>query len=228
MFSSLVSPLILLGLGFALRRWKDVGMAFVLIWLGLITVLGGILTLDAPFWPRLIGLVPAAALLAAVAFDQIFELGKKIFGAPAIVFISIFVAIFLGVVGYSNWNEYYLAVKANGSPTTVAGRYIGSLPLDVTACGLLSGPQLTVRETYFLAWPHQLVDVKPDAPDSELDTCTGSAIVWVISPENIARLAAIRARWLDGIVQTHNFPNSDYTLTFYLVGVDPPAFPAEQ
>ena len=38
-----------------------------------------------------------------------------------------------------------------------------------------------------------IVDIKPDAPDSELDTCTGSSIVWVISPENIARLDAIRA-----------------------------------
>ena len=224
MFNSLVSPLILLGFGFALRRWKDAGMTFVLIWLGLMAVLGSILTLDAPFWPRLVGIVPAAALLAAIALDQIFELGKKTLGPHAGVLITALLALFLMVVGYTNWNQYYLAVKDNASATALVGRYIGSLPLDVTACGLLSGPPLTVRETYFLAWPHKLVDIQPDAPDSDLDTCTGPSLVWVISPENIDRLDTIRARWPDGIVQNYDFPHNDYTLTFYLVGVVPPIF----
>jgi len=58
MFSSLISPLILLGLGFAVRHWKDANMSFILIWLGLSAVLGSILTIDAPFWPRLVGILP--------------------------------------------------------------------------------------------------------------------------------------------------------------------------
>ena len=223
MFNFLISPLILLGLGFALRRWKDAGMFFVLIWLGLMAMLGSILTLDATPWSHVVGIVPAAALLIAVAFDQILELGKKIFGAHASEFIAILIAIFLATVGYINWNQYYLAVKDNAAPPAMIGRYIYSLPTDVTACSLLSGPPLIVRETYFLAWPHKLVDIKPDAPDSDLDACGGSSLVWVISPENIGRLDAIRTRWPNGIVQTHTFPNTDYTLTFYLVGVVPPA-----
>jgi hypothetical protein len=227
MFSSLVSPLILLGFGFALRRWKDAGMTFVLIWLGLIAVLGSILTLDAPSWPHLVGIIPAAALLAAVALDQIFELGKKIFGAHAVVFITAVVTIFLAISGYLNWNQYYSAVKDNAAIPVVIGRYINSLPVDVTACSLISGQPLTTRETYFLAWPHKLVDINPDAPDSDLENCTGSSIVWVISPENISRLDSIRTRWPNGIVQNYKFPHDDYTLTFYLVGVIPPTFPTK-
>jgi hypothetical protein len=223
MFSSLVSPLIVLGLGYALRHWKDARITFVLIWLGLVAVMGSILTVDAPFWPRLVGILPAAALLIALALDQILELGRKFLGAQSGVFITALIAIFLMISGYLNWNQYYQYVKESASPSTMTGRFIGSLPPDVTACSITNGPPLNVRETYFLAWPHTLVDIKPDAPDSELDTCSGSSIVWVISPENISRLDAIRARWPNGTVLEHYFPQFSYTLTFYLINVIPPA-----
>jgi 4-amino-4-deoxy-L-arabinose transferase-like glycosyltransferase len=224
MFSSLISPLIMLGLGFAIKRWKDAGIAFVLIWLGLMAVLGSILTSDAPSWPRLVGIVPAAAVLIALALDQIIELWKKYMGAHAVASISALIVILLAVVGYLNWDQYYSYVNNNASVTTVTGRYIGRLPADFTACGILTGPPLSVRETAFLAWPHKLVDISPDAPDSALNTCIGSSIVWVISPENLDRLDAIRNRWPNGIVQNYHFPNFNYTLTFYLVGVLPIAY----
>ena len=223
MFSTILSPLIILGLGFALRRWKDAGMTFILVWLGLTAVMGSVLTLDAPFWPRLVGIIPPAAFLAAVALEQILEIGRKNFGFKSVILITAIFTIFLATAGYQNWNQYYLAVKESGSPSTVTGRYIARLPLDVTACSIVSGPPLNVRETYFLAWPHKLIDIAPDAPDSALDTCTGSSIVWVISPENINRLDAIRARWPNGIVQERYLAKFNYTLTFYLIGVVPPA-----
>lgn len=223
MFSSWISPLIVLGLGFALRRWKDAGMAFMLLWLVLMVVLGGILTIDTPFWPRLVGVVPAAAFLAAVALDQIIEIGRKTFGAQSTPFIAALIAVFLIVVGCLNWNEYYLAVKDNGTPPTVVGRYLNRMPLNVTACGIFSEFRLDAHgTTTFMAWPRKLVDIEPDAPDAELDNCTGSSLVWILSPENIGRLDAIRARWPDGIEQ--ELTNRDYTLTFYLVGVDPPDY----
>jgi hypothetical protein len=222
MFHALISPLILLGLAFALRRWKNAGMAFILIWLGIIVVMGSILTIDAPFWPRLVGIVPAAALLIAVALDQILEIAKNTLGNYAVVFVSGLMVILLVTVGYLNWNLYYQTVKSNAAAPAMVGRYIGRLPLNVTACSITSGPPLSVRETYFLAWPHKLVDIKPDAPDSDLDTCSGSSLVWVISPENIGRLDAIRARWPDGIVQKHEFVGFNYIMTFYLVGITPP------
>ncbi len=203
-------------------------MAFVLIWLAVLTVLGSILTIDAPFWPRLVGIVPAAALLIALTFEQILELGRRVFGSHGARFILAFMCVFLAMVGYLDWNQYYLFVKDSGSPSTFTGRYIGRLPEDVTACGIITGPQLTVRETSFLAWPHKLVDIAPDAPDSELDKCIGSSIVWAISPENVGRLDAVRARWPNGILDERFMPRFNYTMTFYLVGVQPPDFESEE
>ncbi len=221
MFSSLISPLIALGLGFALRRWKDAGMAFMLIWLALMLVLGSVLTIDPPFGPRLVGIIPAAAFLAAVVLDQLFELGRKTFGAQAFTFVAALMAVFLVTVGYLNWNEYYQVVKDNATPPTVAGRYISRLPLDVTACGIFNEFKFSEHgTTTFMIWPRKLVDIEPDAPDADLEKCAGSSLVWAISPENIGRLDAIRSLWPNGIVQ--KLTNHDYTLTFYLVGVEPP------
>jgi hypothetical protein len=227
MFNSLVSPLILLGLGFAIHRWKQAGMAFAIIWLAVITVLGSILTIDAPFWPRLVGIVPAAALLIALTFEQLLELGRRVFGSDGARFIIAFICVFLAMVSYLDWNQYYQFVKDGGSPSTFTGRYIGRLPNDVTACGI-TNPPLSVRETSFLAWPHKLVDIAPDAPDSELDKCAGTSIVWAIAPEYIGRLDAIRARWPNGILDQHYMPRRDYTMTFYLVGVQPPGSETEE
>ena len=226
-FNSLISPLIVLGLGIALRRWKESGMAFILGWLGITAVLGSVLTVDAPFWPRLVGILPAAAFLIAVVFDQLFELGRRTFGAHAGRAAAILLVILLAVVGIVNWDQYYQYARDNGSVTSLTGRYIARLPLNVTACSLLSGPPLIVRETAFLAWPHKLVDIKPDAPDADLEACTGPSIVWVISPENTGRLDAIRARWPNGIIQNYDFPRSNYTLTFYLVNAASPVSPVE-
>ncbi len=128
---------------------------------------------------------------------------------------------FLVAVGYLNWNEYYQVVKDNGTPPTVTGRYISRLPLEVTACGIFNEFKFSGHgTTTFMIWPRKLVDIEPDAPDADLEKCTGSSLVWAISPENVGRLDAIRSRWPNGIVQ--KLTRHGYTLTFYLVGVDPP------
>ena len=202
-------------------------MAFVLIWFGLIAVLGSVLTLDAPSWPHLVGIVPAAALLAAVALEQILVLCEKTFGLRAGVYISVLLLILLAKAGYGTWDQYYSAVKDNAPATVVVGRYINRLPLDVTSCSLVSGPSLSGPETAFLAWPHKYVILDPDAPEPDLGSCSGKSLVWFISPENMGRFDAIRARWPHGLVQNHTFPGTDYTLTFYLVNVAPPALPVK-
>jgi 4-amino-4-deoxy-L-arabinose transferase-like glycosyltransferase len=221
MFSSLISPLILLGLAFTVRRWKQIGIFLILSWLACMTIFGGILTVDAPAWPRLIGILPAAAILIAITLDQVIEFGGKFINSKVSSVITAFIILFLVIVGWQNWQLYYSTVKENASVPAFTGRYISHFPENVTACGLITGPQLSVRETLFLAWPHKIVDVSPASFEADLNYCTGSSIVWIISPENVGRLEAIQVRWPHGVLQKHTFPTG-YELTFYLVGVNPP------
>lgn len=221
MFSSLVSPLIALGFGFSLRRWKDAGLAFILIWLCLLLTLGGILTIDTPFTPRLVGLIPAAAFLAALVLEQLLEVVERISGATAVRPFSVFISIFMIVVGWRNWNEYHSIMRDNGTPPTIAGRFISQLPMDITACGIFNEFRFDDHATVtFMVWPRKIVYIPADAPDSALEECGDSPLVWAISPENTSRLDAIRSRWPQGILHTET--RQDYTVTFYLVGLELP------
>jgi hypothetical protein len=180
MFNALLSPLIILGIGSAIRRKREIGVVLIFIWLGLMMVLGSILTVDAPFWPRLVGIIPVGAILAAFAIDQILNLSiiqsNQIFKKITTVFF-VFLIVYIGWV---NWDKYYKSVETNAPGPVFLGRYIQELPIEVTVCSFLVDPPLNVRETSFLAWPRNLVDFSPDTPKEDLKSCKGSSLVWVL------------------------------------------------
>ncbi len=223
MFNALLSPLIVLGIGSALRRKRDAGIVFIFIWIGLMMVLGSILTVDAPFWPRLVGIIPAGAILAALAIDQILNLriicSNKIFKKIASV-LFVFLIVFIGWV---NWDKYYKSVDTNATGPVFLGRYIQQLPVDVTTCGFLVDPPLNVREIIFLTWPRKLVDFTPDAPNEELEKCNGKSLVWILLPEDAERLEDIYQYWPEGKLIKYESPYNFFTYIFYLTGEKPPS-----
>jgi hypothetical protein len=222
LFSSLVSPLLVLGTVFALRRWKDAGMAFMLAWFWILIFLGSVLTIDPPFAPRLYGMIPAAAFMAALVLEQLFELFHKTFGRTPATPLVVLTVLFLVFVGWSNWNDYYSITKNNASPPALVGRLLSQLPPDITACGIFNEFSFDGHATVtFMAWPRKLVSIPGDAPDSALDACTGSSLVWALSIENVSRLDAIRARWPQGTLLEEG--GCGDKVTFYLVGMEPPA-----
>lgn len=70
MLGSVAGWLFVLGLGFLLRRWRVLSGLYLLAWLGLTLLCGGILTIDPPFWPHLNVCVPAMALIAGVGGER--------------------------------------------------------------------------------------------------------------------------------------------------------------
>ena len=225
MFSSLVSPLIVLGLGYGLRRWRSPGVVLTLAWLFLVMVVGSALTVDAPFWPRLVSIVLPAALLAALALDQLWSLADKLKGRwTAWVFCAV-VALLLIQVGRQTWDLYYETVRDNARPRARIGRFLSSLPPQVAACSFLDPYELEVRETQFLAWPRKLVDLPSDAPDDAMVTCPGPPFAWILTPNHLDRLDALRMRWSGGITQEHHEPNGSLAFTSYLVGYQPVSGP---
>ena len=110
------SALLALGVGYAFAHLRRFGHFLLLAWLGLILVLGLFLTNNAPFWPRLLGLLPPAALLAGLALERLYtpavDWAKQrqvswVRPALIVLFLAGFVA-----VGVSNWTLY---VESKGS-----------------------------------------------------------------------------------------------------------------
>ena len=227
MFSSLISPLVVLGFGYSVRRWRHPGLGMNLIWLLIMLVNGSALTGDAPFWPRLVGIIPAAALLAALVLDRFWAvlrqpLSERLPRATDLL-LGVGVLGFLIFAGWQNWTLYYDTVHNNARAQAFMGRYLYKMSPDIAACTFSDPYQLQVRETYFLAWPRQIVDLPADAPDGLMEMCPGPPFVWILTPTQLTRLPALQARWPDGEVAEHFYGGGAPAFTSYLVRAGKPS-----
>lgn len=69
----LEAVLIVLGLAWSLWRWRDSRFALMSIWLWSSVIVGGVLTVDAPNLPRILGMLPVLALAIAAILDHLAE-----------------------------------------------------------------------------------------------------------------------------------------------------------
>ncbi len=247
MFSSLVSPLIALGFGYSLRRWRTPGAGLALIFWVLNLFLGGILTGDAPFWPRLVGMFFVGAWFAALALDRLWAALVQVRlrpGQPAAPFsrsrrafswgLAILIAGFIAFTGWQDWNLYYETVKTPARPQTLLGRYLDRFAPDIAVCDFETEYALRVRETAFLAWPRPLVDLPTEAPDGLIETCPGPPFIWIIYPEQLAatapgqatRLDALRSRWPGGAFEEFRLPGGQLLFASYRVTTGAPSLGA--
>jgi hypothetical protein len=65
------AALLILGIAWAMWRWRDTRMAVLSMWFWSTIIVGGALTIDAPYMPRLVGLVPALAIFIALPLNKL-------------------------------------------------------------------------------------------------------------------------------------------------------------
>lgn len=73
--------LLILGIAWALWRWRDTRMATLSMWFWATILAGGALTIDAPYMPRLVGLIPALAIFIAIPINKMSAEAIGLFGA---------------------------------------------------------------------------------------------------------------------------------------------------
>jgi hypothetical protein len=114
------SALIVLGLAWALWRWRDTRMATISLWFWSTIFVGGVLTDTAPYMPRLVGIIPTLAILAAIPLNKLAAETvamlervnvKKIFAwrsnLPRFRYAQVPVALVLvGLLAYIGWLDY--------------------------------------------------------------------------------------------------------------------------
>jgi hypothetical protein len=128
MVSPLTSTLLVFGLGICLVRLRKLSYFALAAWVVLTLLLGGVLTSDPPYWPHLAIVLPAVALIAALAADMIMkELARASvrFGYWAAWLALAAALIFTGV---HNWLSYLDFVRDNAQPRIRIARYLNSLP----------------------------------------------------------------------------------------------------
>jgi Dolichyl-phosphate-mannose-protein mannosyltransferase len=122
------ATLIVLGLAWALWRWRDTRMALLSLWFWLTILVGGVMTIDAPYMARLVGIIPVLALLAAVVLDKLATELVRVCGGPgrsprrARLGQAVSGMALLALAGFLTWQN----------ATDYYGRYLAQRPFAET------------------------------------------------------------------------------------------------
>ncbi|HUS15736.1 MAG TPA: PA14 domain-containing protein [Chloroflexia bacterium] len=132
--------LIILGIAWAAWRWRDTRFALLSLWFWSTVLVGGVLTIDAPYMARIIGMVPAMAILAAVPLNKlaaefvlmVSKLGRNVtLRRVGLAVSGAAIGVLLGMLLVQNFTDYY-------------GRYVAAWPF-----GEVTG------QSYFVRWMNQ-------------------------------------------------------------------------
>ena len=206
------SALLALGVGYAFAHMRRFGHFLLLVWLGLILVLGLFLTNNAPFWPRLLGLLPPAALLAGLALERLYtpavDWAKQrqvswVRPALIVLFLAGFVA-----VGVSNWTSY-VESKGNWAMTrTRIGRMLADTSPQTSAYLVRDPFGHDDREFEFLAPTRFLDDLSEEtARTGSIPLSAAGPTLMVLTPNHVALLDVLQLRFPDGVARA--FPDND-------------------
>lgn len=217
MLDPFTAPLLVLGMGVALRRFRQAGHALAVIWLLLILFIGSALTNNAPFWPRLVGILPAAVLLVALAVERIWALVERLWGKTASALVALLLVMGLTFVGLHNWQLYTRAVENNAKPAARIGRYLYGLDPGINACMIRDSWGLEIREIAFLAYPRATVNLPADAHGAALDSCPGPRRVFILTANHLDVLPELQARYPGGLTQEHHEPYDPLVFVSYLL-----------
>jgi 4-amino-4-deoxy-L-arabinose transferase-like glycosyltransferase len=149
MLDNVSAPLFVLGLGLGVSRLFRHRGGFVVYWWLLTVIVGGVLTLSPPAFVRLVAILPAMAILAALPLEALVHLGEALPARTRIGVVSgsLLAGALLVGAGWDNWRTYFVQfARASIDDTSELAHSIKRLPLDAEA--------LLVGAEHFLHFTH--------------------------------------------------------------------------
>jgi DNA-binding beta-propeller fold protein YncE len=158
------AALIILGIAWALWRWRDTRMAVLSMWFWSTVFIGGVLTIDAPYMARLVGIIPTLAVFAAIPLGKISgefvavlgqwdwrprmrRVGQVVGGAMLATLLFWLLA--------QNYTDYYFLYTASWPFTEVTGQayFVRQMNTQVTAEGRPT-PKYYELGMHLIYWGH--------------------------------------------------------------------------
>ena len=183
-----------------IRHWQ---YSVPLMWIGAV-LLGGVLTLDPPNWPRTTALVPAFALIVGVLLAEIWRLGRSLSWSR---WISLPIMIgLLGWMAYANLDLIYRSFPDATLKTSMTATYVGNFlqhAPDAAHSVLLSdGSMYITYETVQFLAPHASgCTLMPGQATTTCPTFTSSHL-FIVLPGRIRDLSWLEHRRPGGKVVT--------------------------
>ena len=194
----------ILGMAWAVARWRDRRYFLVLLWFWSVVITGGMLTESPPSSQRLVIAIPAVALLVAFGLEQsvhlacgLLDVGRRRENLILGVLLTILAtgSIYFYFVEFTPTRRYG---SANGETATMMGHYLQELEGNYQAY-LFGAPSLYWRfgTMPFMAPAVQGTDVvEPlDGPPDFLDETAGTAgqeTVYLFVPDRSGDLAWVQ------------------------------------
>jgi hypothetical protein len=206
-----------LGIGYALLKWRQLGAWLIVTWIALGVVFGCFLTVNPPFWPRLIILLPPVALAAGSSFDLLYEYVRvrvNHFGRPASMALPVIVALAFFGMGILNWNAYVDAKGTFALPRTRIARYIADQPASARAYLVSNDFTSHDREFNFLIPGRLFANLTPQQAEGSIAP-VGSPTLLIVTPEN-ADLAKQLEQLYPGGPMSGNTPSEIAFYVFHL------------
>lgn len=210
MLDFITAMLFILGLGYSLANSRRPRHFFLQIWFWATLIAGGILTLPAPFIPRLSGVLPVVVIFAAVAMDRMWDVFAQTWGdgRAARATLCGLVAVMLSTVALLNYdiyfNRYLPTVQgwAMREPATAVARYVKSLGNDYQFY-LLGEPKLYARHgtIRFIARDLKGVDVLDPSRYIPLQDSGGRSAAYILLPSHLHHLDSILQCYPQGVVR---------------------------
>lgn len=194
MLDDVSAALFVLGLGMSIPRLLHTRDAFVPYWWGLTTLVGGVLTTGAPAFVRLVGLLPALAILAAIPLDVLLHTCS-----PSRLKRRVAIALAgLVIVGASldMWRTYFVDfAHALVDDTSELVRRLQQGPPQVPAFLFGSEQFLNLQSELFLMnFPDRvLVDVPDPVYQLPLHRPLESPVALVLGPTQVTLAGYLRS-----------------------------------
>lgn len=218
MLDDVSAALFVLGLAMALRRLRNARDAFVPYWWLVTVIAGGIVTADPPATVRMVGLLPAIAILAALPLDWLIATAaggwRRAAGLAA-------VAVLLVGAGTINWRTYFVDFAAViGDPNSELARFLHTRPPDQHA--LLLGPEHHLalqQELFLIEFPNRIADEIDVAQALPLHQPVDAPLTLVLGPTQETQADYIRSLYPGAVVSEVRLPNG--ALFFRTVDLTP-------
>jgi 4-amino-4-deoxy-L-arabinose transferase-like glycosyltransferase len=229
MLDFVTSVLFVLGIAYSTARCSRPRHLFLLIWFWATLIVGGMLTLPAPFVPRLAGILPVPCIFAALALRGTADVFRESWGlrrsTNAVIGVSL--ALVLGTAAVLNYRTYFseylqtIQGWAMREPATAIARYVDSLGEEWHVY-LLGEPKLYIRHgtIRFIARDLEgtdLFDVDRYVP---LRTTREKNAVFVLLPSHLHHLGTLHQYYPGGVLRNFTRPSGELWFTAFEIDAE--------
>jgi len=201
------SVFFVLGLAYSLSQWRRWEHFFLNLWFWATVVTGNILTIDAPFTPRLVGMIPVLFIFAGLTLEKTRTQLSQAFRPKGKRYFASVTALTLLLIAYTNGDAYlnrYIAKQKPMSYSTELARYIRYLGPEYRTY-LLGAPHLyfgfgSIR---FIAQGSEGVDVHNLADEVPIRSEVEKEAVFILLPSHLDALSFIRHYYPKGTLEEH-------------------------